>query len=117
MYSFMGIWAALEDFEDFEVIAILRDPKNKQKNKKTNKDSRWKQTTYFVVEQEPAKQVNYYEVHEKDIVNNNNNNNNNNSNNKLLYVTYAFTNNVVRKLFIIHGRPNVFVTWLYKEVC
>ena len=52
MYSFMGIWAILEDFEDFEFIAILRRPK------KTNKDSRWKQTTYFVVEQEPAKQVN-----------------------------------------------------------
>ena len=48
MYSFMGIWAIAEELLTFEVIAILRDTKNKKQ--KTNTDSRWKQTTYFVVE-------------------------------------------------------------------
>ena len=45
MYSFMGIWAIAEELLTFEVIAILREPKNKK-----NKDSRRKQTTTFVVE-------------------------------------------------------------------
>jgi len=45
MYSFMGIWAILEELLSFEVIEVLR-------YMKTNKDSRWKQTTYFVVEQD-----------------------------------------------------------------
>ena len=45
MYSFMGIWAIAEELLTFEVIAILRNAKTKQ-----NKDSRWKQTTIFVVE-------------------------------------------------------------------
>ena len=44
MYSFMGILAIAEELLTFEIIAILRNATNK------NKDRHWKQTTYFVVE-------------------------------------------------------------------
>ena len=57
MYSFVGIWTIVEELLTSEVIAILRIAKQKQKQKQ-DKDSRWKQTTYFVVEQESAKQMN-----------------------------------------------------------